>query len=44
MPDLHLLERSGHVMPVDLEADRVEVLAVEFFADLEKARAIDGPE
>lgn len=42
--DLHLLERSGHVMPVDLEADRIEALAVEFFADLEKAAAIDGPE
>jgi len=42
--DLHLLERSGHVMPVDLEADRIEALAVEFFSDLEKAAAIDAPE
>ena len=42
--DLHLLEESGHVLPVDLEREQVSQLTLDFFASLEDKPAIDGPE
>ncbi len=35
--DVHLLEESGHVLPVDIERQRVAALALEFFRSLEAA-------
>jgi len=35
--DVHLLEESGHVLPVDIERQRVVALALEFFRSLEEA-------
>ena len=43
-PQLHVLERSGHVLPVDLERERVAELAVDFFRGLEaKAVPLTAP-
>ncbi len=34
--DLHVLEKSGHVLPVDLDRERVAQLALDFFSELER--------
>ena len=44
-PQLHVLARSGHVLPVDLERERVARLAVDFFRGLEaKTQPLTAPE
>lgn len=42
-PKVVTLEKSGHVMPVDLERERVAEEVVDFLCGLEARVAVDGP-
>ena len=42
-PKLVVLERSGHVLPVDLERERVAREVADFLCSLEEQVAVDVP-
>ena len=42
-PRVVTLEKSGHVMPVDLERERVAREVVDFFSELEARATVDAP-